>query len=435
MTGYLKARELRFQTEMHLMARRIAGIRGGALTPLEYRSIVVNRVTKLARRLLPDAELYRRSLGAFPTIVRESLDALPGRTSPSAEPVCAAARAETPDDGTKWADDEFDPIEAQWYFDMPSVRCLLSVLPAGARSVLALGVPSLGGPAARILDEVRILDRSKILERKSLGLAEAAEAGDLEVIGWDLDAKPYLDAPEADVVVMDPPWYLEHYRAWLHTAVEACRIDGTIAVVLPQVLTNRCSVADRRELLPILRSIGHVSLRPNLLSYVTPSFERGVLDTKGMAHLDRWRQADLALVRLRNKRLPYDFEPVHDIEWKYREVCGRIVRSWDESAGGNGMPVIEPADAAGYRLTSVSRFHLRASGINLVTSRGGAAVVSCWGRLPLILDFLGDGYSPQVAVKAALPDADMQDQQNLAATLELILHPHGSVGAAAAGVV
>src|SRR5690242_12522586 len=53
--GYLRASELRFRAEVHLMARRIEGIRGGALTPFEYRSIVVNRVTKLAHRLLPDA--------------------------------------------------------------------------------------------------------------------------------------------------------------------------------------------------------------------------------------------------------------------------------------------------------------------------------------------------------------------------------------------
>lgn len=411
------------------MTRRIAGIRGGALTPHEYRSMVKNRVTKLAHRLLPDNELYKRSLGAFPTIVRESLDALPGRAVSPGVPAGPPIAARMPEDGTAWAADEFDPVEAQWYFDMPSVQRLLSSV--SGRSMLGLGVPSLGRQAASVMDEVRILDRSKVLERTSLGLAEAARAGGLEVVEWDLDAKPYLDAPEADVVVMDPPWYLEHYRAWLHTAVGACRIDGTIAVVLPQILTNRCSVVDRRQLLQILRSIGQVSLKPTMLSYVTPSFERAVLDTKGIGHLGRWRQADLALVRLRNKRLPYDFEPVHDIEWKYREVGGRIVRSWDESGGTHGMPVIQPADAAiGYRLSSVSRFYLRASGINLITSQGGAAVVTRWGRLPLILDLLGDGYCPQVAVKTALPEAEERDRLELVATLELILFRYGSIDAA-----
>ena len=427
---HLKARELRFRAEMHMMAKRLAAMRGGALTSIEYRSIVVNRVTKLAHRPTSEAELYRRSLGVFPTIIQESLDVLPNKISHAARAANTGVPAETPDDGTAWADDESDPVDAQWYFDMPSVQRLLSALPAGARSVLALGVPSLCGAAARIMDEVRVLDRSKVLERRSLGLTAAAEGGALEVVEWDLDAKPYRDVAGLDVIVMDPPWYLEHYRAWLHTAVEACRMGGTICVVLPQVLTNRRSALDRRELLQILRSIGHVSLKLDLLSYVTPSFERAVLDAKGTGHLDRWRRADLALVRVRSKRLPYEFEPVPDIEWNYREIRGRIIRSLYERGGGQGMPVIEPADAAtGYRLNSVSRFYLRSSGINLITSRGGAAVVSHWGRLPMILDLLRDGQPPPVAVKTALPTAAARDQDELAATLELILHPYGSVSA------
>jgi hypothetical protein len=424
----LRAKELRFRAEIHMVTRRLAAMRGGALTSVEYRSIVVNRVTKLAHRLLPEAELYRRSLGIFPTIVRESLDVLPERISHAAGAASTGAPAETPDDGTAWANDESDPVDAQWYFDMPSVQRLLSALPSSARSVLALGVPSLCGAAARIMDEVRVLDRSKVLERRSLDLTGPAKDGALEVVEWDLDAKPYLDATGMDVIVMDPPWYLEHYRAWLHTAVDACRIGGTICVVLPQILTNRRSVVDRRELLAILRSIGHVSLRPDLLSYVTPSFERAVLDAKGIGHLGRWRRADLALVRVRRKRLPYEFEPVPDNEWKYREISGRIVRSLWERSGEQGLPVIEPADpATGYRLSSVSRFYLRSSGINLITSRGGAAVVSHWGRLPLILDLLGDGQPPPTAVKTALPATPAQDQDELTATLELILHPYGSV--------
>ena len=428
----LKAKELRFRAEMHMMAKRLAAMRGGALTSIEYQSVVVNRVIKLAHRLLPEAELYRRSFGVFPTIVRESLDILPESISYAARAANAGSSAETLDDGTAWADEESDPVDAQWYFDMPSVQRLLSTLPASARSVLALGVPSLCGAAARIMDEVRVLDRSKVLERRSLGLTGAAEDGTLKVAEWDLDAKPYLDATGMDVIVMDPPWYLEHYRAWLHTAVEACRIGGTICVVLPQILTNRRSVVDRRELLQILRSIGPVSLKPDLLSYVTPSFERAVLDAKGIGHLGRWRRADLALVRVRRKRLPYEFEPVPDNEWEYREISGRIVRSLWERAGEQGMPVIEPADAgAGYRLSSVSRFYLRSSGINLITSRGGAAVVSHWGRLPMILDLLRNGQPPPVAVRTALPAAAARDQDELAATLELILHPYGSASAEA----
>jgi hypothetical protein len=396
---------------------------------------VGDRVKKLAHRLLPDTELYRRSLGAFPTVVRESLDALSGKASPCLPPAVGGGAGGTADDGTAWEGDDFDPIDGQWYFDKPSAERLVSFLPAGTRSVLALGVPTIGRSAAQVVDEVQVLDRSNVLARKSLGLGETTGSTGPEVVEWDLDEKPYLDAARVDVVVMDPPWYPEHYRAWLHTAVEACRADGLIAVVLPQLLTNRRSVIDRRELLQILKSVGHVSVRPDLLSYVTPSFERAVLHQDGIGFLGRWRRADLAVVRLRTKRLPYEFEPVDDIKWTYRMISGRIVRTWGEPPQHDGMPVVRRVDAAaGYRLGSVSRFYLRASGINLLTSQGGAAVVSRWGRLPLILDRLRDGCIPAVAVKTTLPDAPPCDQRELTTALEEILRPYGSVTAVTSGM-
>jgi hypothetical protein len=430
-TSYFKA-DLRLRADVRLMTRRISAMRGGDMTQVEYRSVVAGRVAKLAQRLRPGTELYRRSLGAFPTVVRESLDALSARFSFC--PPAPGGAEDIADDATAWENDECDPIGGQWYFDLPSVVRLLSLLPAGAGSLLAMGVPTIGGPAAQLVNDVRVLDRSKILARENLALAEAAKSTGLEVVEWDLDEKPYLDASGMDVVLMDPPWYLDHYRAWLHTAVEACRVGGLIGVVLPQILTNRRSVADRSELLQTLREIGHVSVRPNVLSYVTPSFERAVLDANKVGLLSRWRQADLALVRLRAKRLPYEFEPVSDIEWTYREIGGQIVRSWGEPVFDPRMPAIGPVDAAaGYRLRSVSRLYLRTSGINLLTSQGGAAVVTRWGRLPLILDLLRDGYSPPVAIKMALPDATPKDQQKLAKTLEEILRPYGSAAAAAYG--
>jgi hypothetical protein len=48
----------------------------------------------------------------------------------------------------------------------------------------------------------------------------------------------------------------------------------------------------------------------------------------------------------------------------------------------------------------------------------------------MILDLLRDGYSRPEAIKRALPGALPQDQQELAATLEEILRPYGSVAVA-----
>jgi hypothetical protein len=49
----------------------------------------------------------------------------------------------------------------------------------------------------------------------------------------------------------------------------------------------------------------------------------------------------------------------------------------------------------------------------------------------MILDLLRNGQPPPVAVRTALPAAAARDQDELAATLELILHPYGSASAEA----
>ena len=413
----------RLRTEIRAILRRIAPATpaDGALPPTEYRRIVAKLVTKLAHRSLPGVKLYSRSLGAFPTLVKESLAALPGMPAALAEPACTADNRRSPYEPAAWEDDDLDPVDGQWYFDQPTVDRLLIHLKS-SRSVLAMGMPTIAGPAARSVDEVTLLDRSRGLRGKSLSLETADRQWGLNVVDWDLGEKPYMDAAGTDVVLMDPPWYLDHYRAWLHTAIEACKIGGLIGVVVPQLLTNRRSFADRDELLGLLSSVGKVSIWPNVLSYVTPSFERPVLDLSGIGYLDRWRRADLALVRVRKKRLPYEFEPIHDIEWKHREIGGRIVRSWGESVPDDGVPVIGPAhETAGYRLGSVSRYYLRSSDINLVTSRGRAAVVSRWGRLPVILDLLQEGRPLAIAVETALPNVAAAERQALVKAMNTVL--------------
>jgi hypothetical protein len=414
----------KLRAEIKAILRRItSAVPGdGTLPATEYRRIVAELVTKLAHRSLPGAELYRRSLGAFPTIVKESLAALPGMPGALAEQTCPPDTGRIIYEPAAWEDDDLDPVDGQWYFDQPTVDRLLALLPTGTRSVLAMGIPTIAGPAARSVDEVTLLDRSRGLRGKSLGLETAERQWGLNVADWDLGEKPYLDAAGTDVVLMDPPWYLEHYRAWLHTAIEASKMGGLIGVVVPQPLTNRRSFADQGELLGLLSSVGQVSIRENVLSYVTPSFERPVLNLSGIGYLDRWRRADLALVRVRKKRLPYEFEPVPDIEWKHREIGGRIVRSWGESVSDDSVPVIRTAhSAAGYRLGSVSRYYLRSSDINLVTSRGRAAAVSRWGRLPVILDLLQKGRPLALAVETALPNVAAAEQQALVKVMNTIL--------------
>ena len=387
-----------FRSAARRVARRVASAiqHNDRLPKSEYRSIVADFVAALAIQCVPAAAVYCMSLGAFPTLVKEALEApdlpdrgpLPVGDGPvRPEPVPLVDDGPAPAEPAPWEDDELDLVDTQWYFDPPSVRRIISAFPRGTKSVVALGTPTVAAVAAQSVPQVTLVDISPRFCPPDLPPWVNGKAVDTVLL--NLNERLYQGTGNADVVVLDPPWYIENYRAWLHSAVASCRDGGLIAVALPQVLTNTRSVPEREEILKLLRFIGPVEMREDVLTYVTPSFELAVLEADNLQFLRRWRRADLALVKVQRRLLPYKSLRVRDVAWVYRKVGGRVVRSCREPEYGIGLPVIKPPDPRlGYRLTGVGRNYLRSSGANLVTSRGRAAAVHRWGALPQILDRL-----------------------------------------------
>ncbi|MGH3277730.1 MAG: hypothetical protein ACRDNW_01155 [Trebonia sp.] len=380
--------------------------------------IVTDLVAMLAAQKLPDTDIYVRSLGAFPPLVHEALTAVNGNAHTGPDD----RRPQQPSvaDQSPWENDELDPVDAQWYFDLPSVRRIISHFPFGTRSLLALGVPTVAAVAASSVAEVTLVD----ISQRFWSSAKPAwlDVSRVERVLHDLDDKRYDGVSDADVVVMDPPWYMENYRAWLSSAIMACCQDGLLAVVLPQILTNRRSFPERQEILGLLENVGPVTIKHDELAYVTPSFEKAVLKTDGLEHLRRWRRADLALVEVRKRRVPRYFPRFAGNDWKYREIEGLVVRSWSEARATNAPPVLEPPGSqADYRLTGVGRSYLWSNNANLVTSHGRGATVQSWGALPRVLDLCQEGYDLESAVKMALPREPKQESESLAFALRLVL--------------
>ena len=388
----------------------------GGLPRTEYRSIVTEVVVDLADQV-PEEQVYPMSLGAFPTVVKDTL----GTLDRSGRVACRSAGEPLPNpaDIAPWEYDELDPVNAKWYFDVPSVREIMSHFPPGKRdSLVALGAPTVAAMAAETVPQVTLIDISPRFFRGET--PKWLDTDKVERIQFDLDEKVYSGI-QADVVVMDPPWYIENYRAWLKSAAALCREGGLIAMPLPQLLTNRRSLPEREEIMALLRFIGHVTVKDDALTYVTPSFEASVLKSSGLGFLTRWRRADLALVTVRERRLPYEFRRFGGSDWNYREIYGQVVRTWGEKQPRGVLPFIEEADASpDYRLTAVGRNYISSSNANLITSRGRAATVHTWGALPRILDLAEDGVPLEIAVSRALPRESAPERERLVATLRTI---------------
>lgn len=390
----------------------------GNIPRTEYQLIVADLVASLAAQRLSHGDIYTKSLGAFPTLVKEAL--LKNKGNPNEMPRSSAEPLPPGSDPTPWEDDELDPIDAQWYFDMPTAQRIVGMFPSDTKTVLALGAPTVAAVAATAIDDVTLVD---ISQRFTQGAGTTwPMLKNAKIVCHDLDEEIYSAPPKADVVVMDPPWYIESYEAWLHSAVSNCRPDGMIMVALPQILASRHSLPDRQAVIYILEKIGISQIIPDALTYVTPSFEFPALEDSDLRFLKRWRRADIAVINMRKNELPYEFPSIRNIKWKTRNVHGRIVRSCYENPLAGVLPVIEPFEGAnGYRLARVTRNYLWSSSANLVTSRGRAASVTRWGAFPYILDLLEAGYDTENAVTEALPSATLRDRTELTGTLSIIL--------------
>ncbi len=102
-----------------------------------------------------------------------------------------------------------------------------------------------------------------------------------------------------DVVLCDPPWYLEYYAAFLAQAAYVTKIGGVIAASLFPMSTRPGAVKERWKVLEFANKLGlHVqSIEAGKLRYKTPLFELASLRSTGIEIGDNWRRGDLILFR------------------------------------------------------------------------------------------------------------------------------------------
>lgn len=195
-------------------------------------------------------------------------------------------------------------------------------------------VAFLGAPTTFVIAHQSNIDRDTILLDKNAALLSCARAlfPDARTLQCDLliDRVPDIDAT---VVVIDPPWYPEHFEAFMWAASQLCDLRGHVLVSLPAVGT-RPGVLDERE--KILRwsaqlGFGLEKYEEAALRYVSPPFEQNALRAEGLCDiLVDWRCADLAILR---KELLYNIErpsglldrevwtnvAIDGIQWRIRE--------------------------------------------------------------------------------------------------------------------
>lgn len=104
---------------------------------------------------------------------------------------------------------------------------------------------------------------------------------------------------KADVVLCDPPWYLEHYAAFLAQAASASRIGATVMLSLLPINTRPTAIKDRWKIFDVARQLGlHLQeIKPNGIRYRTPIFESMSLTHLDIDLAENWRASDIAIFK------------------------------------------------------------------------------------------------------------------------------------------
>lgn len=271
------------------------------------------------------------------------------------------------------------PLDYDWRFTQQTVDDLLDIAQKHGEKLICLGTPSVFATATMRPS----FQLSTLLDRN------ASLTSDLPHLSHDIYCCDILrdDLPqlEAEVVVADPPWYGEYYRAFLWAASEMCPMGARVLLSLPSEGTRPRIPEEAAEILDWAEQLGFTVsvVEENRLSYVTPHFERNALLAAGV-NLSRpaWRKGTLCILKKQFvASMPRPIvNPSRRDSWEEARLYGTRFFFRKRSIVGCDDPSLIPL-VNGSILASVSRTHRLRQFVDVWTS--GNRVFRC--QSPMLL--------------------------------------------------
>lgn len=134
----------------------------------------------------------------------------------------------------------------------------------------------------------------------------------------------------ADIVVMDPPWYLNYYQLFFDRAAIMSALDTQIMCIMPPKFTRAKTESETYSLLEMIKKdYGFVKKHyfTGVVTYHTPPYEQNVLKTNGIyCNPENWRIGDLLIVEKVYNVITTCTHDVSIIEPEWDEACVNNIR-------------------------------------------------------------------------------------------------------------
>lgn len=250
--------------------------------------------------------LCERSGGAFPTEVLRSLTELQQLGHVNCEGSeyrlkdKTASTTVNPPLLQKIEFPDAHPLDFDWRFTKHGRTELVRQAERYSRKdarIALLGAPTLLPEILQTRPNTFLFDKNNLLVDlfQSQGLGQRVLISDLRHdLNWT--------NPDFNVVIADPPWYLDYYRAFIGRARELLKTGGFFFMSVLPWLTRPSASSDRKLLVceAFKADFDLCEVLPGALHYESPPFEQAALKQAGLL-LSDWRSGDLYIFRLSGK--------------------------------------------------------------------------------------------------------------------------------------
>ena len=345
--------------------------------------------------------LIGHAQGAYPTDVLSSLQDLQraGRAKELEKSVWSSAHFVAQCDQIQrstdepWGDEgsafpEPHPLDFDWRFNRRALEHLGDRIECSlAKTIAVLGAPTLFKYLCEQCRAAHLFDKNDQI------ISFLRQAGYNEVTECNLFR--YAGQNHFDCVIADPPWYLDHYRAFMEAARRMLVPGRNLLLSVLPPLTRPSAEDDRSAIVNFASERGFdlVSNEPDLLGYLSPPFEREALKSEGL-NMPAWRFGDLYTFVLSEREVP-KYQPdssEEDQSWRTFTIGLTVVKvKWDGTHLNETFGFSNVSEMNDIRLRSVSRRSPLRSKINLWTSRNIALHVSRPDLACAALQLLAEG--------------------------------------------
>lgn len=197
------------------------------------------------------------------------------------------------------------PLDYDWYFSLKGARFIFTSILENylipETSLLFLGAPLTAVYFLLAEDKLSMNIKVSIIDKNEDLLVSIKERfRKCTIIIHDLQNElPNEMKEQFEIIIMDPPWYIDYYRLFISRSAELITPDGWLYSSLFPLNTRPHAVQERIDVITLFTTSGFSPwcILNSVLEYETPLFEEKSLQDSGIELEQNWRRGDMIILK------------------------------------------------------------------------------------------------------------------------------------------